>query len=667
MDVRNYGYRIVENEWIMMPDGCRLAARIWIPDECHSQPVPAILEYLPYRKRGGTGARDNITFDHFARAGYAGVRVDIRGNGESDGLMEDEYTARELDDGTHVIAWIAKQDWCDGNVGMIGHSWGGFNGLQIAALQPPALKAIITSCSTDDRYNDDIHYMGGCLNNDNTTWSQQMLAYSSRPPDPAIVGDEWRSKWLQRLDNMPMLAANWLRHQRRDEFWKHGSVCEDYSDIKAAVLAVGGWHDCYTNAIPRLLEGLTSPAKGIIGPWEHAYPHLARVTPGFDFLGEAVRWWDFWLKGINNGVDRDPALRAYLMEAATPSVKNGIRHGHWVKEDIWPAPSISPLVFHTAENGGLDSSASDDGEVTISTPQDTGLAFGNFCPGMRVDDELPGDQRDDDAKSVLFETAPLEEPLTILGFPELELEVACDRPVGFVAARLCDVAPDGASTRVSHNPLNLTHRNSHETPEDLQPGAFYKVKFKLCAAGYVFPKGHRIRLALSSTYWPALWPTPEAATLTLRLAGSSLTLPARQSYSSEITMPETPALPDNGFTILRPADNERVWERDDLTGEVFMEIRDDLGRQLDEANGLENDSHARHSYWIRPDDPLSARTEGAWTFEFQREDWQVRTETLTRMTSSPTSFRLEGYLRAFEGDQLLFEKNWDEEIPRDHV
>ncbi|MEP4312819.1 MAG: CocE/NonD family hydrolase C-terminal non-catalytic domain-containing protein, partial [Anderseniella sp.] len=331
------------------------------------------------------------------------------------------------------------------------------------------------------------------------------------------------------------------------------------------------------------------------------------------------------------------------------------------------APSIRPVVFHPTENGVLGTSPGDDGEVTISTPQDTGLAFGNFCPGMRVDDELPGDQRDDDAKSVLFETAPLEDPLTILGFPELELEVACDRQVGFVVARLCDVAPDGASTRVSHNPLNLTRHNSHETPEELQAGTFYKVKFKLCAAGYVFPKGHRIRLALSSTYWPALWPAPEAATLTLRLAGSSLSLPVRQSFASEITMPQTPALPDNGFTILRPADNERVWERDNRTGEVFMEIRDDLGRQLDDANGLETDSQARHSYWIKPDDPLSARTEGAWTFEFQRGDWQVRTETLTRMTSSATSFRLEGYMRAFEGDQLLFEKNWDEDVPRDHV
>jgi putative CocE/NonD family hydrolase len=192
MDAANYGYRVLENEYIPLSDGCRLAARIWLPDDVHSHPVPAILEYIPYRKRGGSDQRDDITYPHFARHGYAGLRVDIRGNGESDGLMTGEYTEQELADGTEVIAWIAAQPWCDGNVGIIGHSWGGFNGLQIAALDPPALKAIITSCSTDDRYADDIHYMGGCLNNDNTTWSQQMLYYSSRPPDPALLGERWR-------------------------------------------------------------------------------------------------------------------------------------------------------------------------------------------------------------------------------------------------------------------------------------------------------------------------------------------------------------------------------------------------------------------------------------------------------------------------------------------
>ena len=293
----NHGYRVLENEWVTLADGTRLAARIWLPDETYSAPVPAILEYLPYKKRGGTEDRDDETFGHFAQHGYAGVRIDIRGNGESDGFMEDEYTAQELSDGAEAIAWIAEQDWCDGNVGIIGISWGGFNGLQIAALRPPALKAVVTVCSTDDRYADDIHYMGGCLLNDNLTWSQQMLNYSSRPPDPEILGEQWRARWIERLEAMPFLAANWLKHQRRDDFWRHGSVCEDYGDIEIPVLAVGGWYDAYTNAVPRLLAGLTSPAKGIIGPWEHRYPQIAKVTPRIDFLGESVRWWDRWLEG----------------------------------------------------------------------------------------------------------------------------------------------------------------------------------------------------------------------------------------------------------------------------------------------------------------------------------------------------------------------------------
>ena len=665
MDARNYGYRIVENEWIGMSDGCRLAARIWLPDESHSKPVPAIVEYLPYRKRGGTTGRDNITFDHFSRAGYAGVRVDIRGNGESEGLMDDEYTAIELSDGTEIISWIAAQDWCDGNVGMIGHSWGGFNGLQIAELQPPALKAVVLSCFTDDRYNDDIHYMGGVLNNDNTTWSQQMLAYSSRPPDPDIVGEKWRDMWLHRLESMPLLAANWLRHQRRDSFWKHGSVCENYSAVKAAVLAVGGWYDCYTNSIPRVLEGLKSPAKGIIGPWEHAYPHLVKVTPGIDFLNEALRWFDRWLKGQQNGVDREPQLRAYLLEAAQPSVKNGPRYGNWVGEACWPSPSIGVKTLYPHADGTLSDAPSRLGEIPVSTSQDTGLECGNFCPGMRVDDELPGDQRYDDAKSVTFDTEPLQDPLAILGFPEIELELSCDKQVGFIVARLCDVGSDGASTRVSYNPLNLTRRKSQELPEAVVPGEVFKVRFRLCASGYVFRKGHRIRLTLSTTYWPALWPAPEVAIVTVRLSGSSVDLPVRRVFTDELAMPAPPELPANGFEVMRAASNERVNTQDPDTGEVFMEIRDDLGRQRDSASRLEMESKARHTYWIMPDDPLSAKTEAAWTVEYRRDDWNIRTETMTRMTSSATTFRLQGSLQAYEAEALLFEKTWDEEIPRD--
>ncbi len=228
---------------ITLADGCRLSARAWMPADAMAEPVPAILEYLPYRKRDGTVARDALTHPWFAARGYACLRVDMRGTGDSDGLMADEYTAQELADAVDVINWIAAQDWCSGTVGMMGISWGGFNGLQVAALAPEPLKAVITLCSTDDRYADDIHYKGGCLLNENLGWGATMLSYSSRPPDPMIVGDRWRQMWLDRLENEPFLPATWLRHHRRNYYWQHGSVCGDFTSSKAATLAIGGWGD----------------------------------------------------------------------------------------------------------------------------------------------------------------------------------------------------------------------------------------------------------------------------------------------------------------------------------------------------------------------------------------------------------------------------------------
>ncbi|MGA9251864.1 MAG: CocE/NonD family hydrolase, partial [Roseobacter sp.] len=258
---------------ITLSDGCRLSARLWKPKDAHDDPVPVLLEYLPYRKRDGTCARDALTHPWFAARGYACLRVDMRGNGDSEGLMEDEYTPQELSDAVEVINQMAAEAWCNGRVGMMGISWGGFNGLQVAALDPAPLKAVITLCSTVDRYCDDIHYKGGCLLNENLGWGATMWSYSSRAPDPALRAD-WRELWLQRLENEPFLPSLWLRHQRRDAYWQHGSVIEDYSAIKAKVLAIGGWGDAYKNAVPQLVEALPG-AKGIVGPWVHKYPHFA--------------------------------------------------------------------------------------------------------------------------------------------------------------------------------------------------------------------------------------------------------------------------------------------------------------------------------------------------------------------------------------------------------
>src|SRR5680860_447009 len=290
-----------------MSDGCRLAAKIWMPVDAEADPVPAVLEYIPYRKRDFKAVRDAEIHGFFASCGYAGVRVDLRGSGDSEGILRDEYLQQELDDGLEVLRWLAAQPWCTGEVGMFGLSWGGFNGLQIAALQPPELKAIVTVCSSDDRYVDDVHYMGGCLLTDNLSWASTMFAYNSCPPDPEVVGERWRDMWLERLEGSGLWILNWLEHQRRDEYWLHGSACEDFSSIKCPVYAVSGWADGYSNTVFRLLENLEVPRKGLLGSWGHKYPHLGGPGPTIALPLPGNLWWARVRRGAGTCGPRIPA------------------------------------------------------------------------------------------------------------------------------------------------------------------------------------------------------------------------------------------------------------------------------------------------------------------------------------------------------------------------
>ena len=507
--VRNFphGVKEIENLWIPMSDGCRLAARVWMPDGAEKGPVPAILEYLPYRKRDGTAVRDQLTHPYFAGYGYACFRVDMRGSGESDGLMEDEYTAQEQADCLDVIDWIAAQPWSNGRVGMIGISWGGFNGLQVAWYQPEALKAVITLCSTDDRYADDIHYKGGCILNENLGWAATMLSYSSRPPDPAIVGEAWRAAWLERLEINPLLSHRWLGHQHRDAYWKHGSICEDFSRITAAVLAVGGWGDAYSNAVPRLVSGIGGPSRGIIGPWAHKYPHFAIPDPKIGFLQEALRWWDRWLKDEPTGVEDDPAFRTYIQDGVPPQTMYTERPGRWVADDGWPGSNGEIKVLKLGKRTLADEGG-EGHELSICSPVSTGGDSGEYCI-IWLGPEFPGDQNEDDGGSLCFESEPYDDAIDIFGAPVAELELVSDQPVAQTIVRLNDVAPDGAATRITYGVLNLCHRDSHEHPELLEPGKSYRVRVQLDDIAWRLPAGHRLRLALSHLLLAAYLAKPE--------------------------------------------------------------------------------------------------------------------------------------------------------------
>lgn len=662
------GVREIENLFIPLGDGTRLAARIFLPEDAEANPVPAILEYLPYRKRDGTAERDARTYPYFAGHGYAGVRVDIRGSGESDGLLDDEYSAREHADCVEVIAWIARQRWCSGAVGMMGISWGGFNGLQVAALRPPALKAVITLCSTDDRYADDIHFMGGALLTGKLGWGSTMFGGITRPPDPAVVGERWREMWLARLRGLPLFVDLWLKHQRRDAFYKHGSVCEDFSAIACPVYAIGGWTDGYTNAIPRLLAGLTVPRLGLIGPWAHKYPHFATPEPRMGFLQEALRWWDKWLKGVETGVMEAPMLRAYMMDSVRPSPCNATRPGRWVAEPSWPAPGVAVRTLFLAGTG-LAEAAGPEVALSCASPESLGVQAGAWCPYGTAADE-PGDQRADDAGSVVFDTAPLAERLELLGAPALLIELAADRVCAKLVARLCDVHPDGASTRVSYGVLNLTHRDGHENPQPLAIGERTRVRLQLNDCGYSFPPGNRIRVALSTTYWPITWPTPERVTLTLYAGAATVSLPVRAPRAEDALLGELPpprSAPPERRTMLRAGKSERIAGRDDCSGESFTRSLDDTGDVRIDAHGLEVGSIRRNEYRIRDQEPLSARAETSWTHTVGRGAWRTRTETRTVMTATADAFLIHAEAMAYEGDALVWSRRWDTSTPRDMV
>ncbi|MDZ4097033.1 MAG: CocE/NonD family hydrolase, partial [Paracoccaceae bacterium] len=558
---------------IVMPDGCRLSARVWMPEDAHDAPVPAVLEYIPYRKRDGTLPRDETMHPIMAGQGYACVRVDMRGNGDSEGLMADEYTAQELSDAVAVIDWLALQPWCSGAVGMMGKSWGGFNSLQTACLRPAALRAVISVCSTTDRFADDVHFKGGCLLGENLGWGAVMLSYSSRPADPALRED-WREDWLARLAAQPFLAPRWARHQTRDAYWKHGSVCEDWAAITVPVLSIGGWADNYMNTVGHLLENLHAPVKGIIGPWVHQYPHMAVPGPRIGFLAEALRWWDRWLKGVENGADRDPALRAYMLQSEPPDASIAHRAGHWLAEATWPSSRVTRQVLALSPDGILGG-AGGDLAVTIKTPQHLGLHTGEFFP-MGLNGEMPGDQAADDALSVYFETAPLTAPLALLGQARLKLRLGCDKPFAFVVARLCDVAPDGTSVRICHGMLNLRHRDSMQAPTPVPQDVPFAAEVVLDLAGYCIAPGHRLRLALSTTYWPFLWPSPKAASLTLHEA--SLDLPVHAGGDATEWVPPPPeSAPGWKHRLLRKGHAARRIETDLIGGETVLVIEDDSG------------------------------------------------------------------------------------------
>lgn len=662
-----YPVDITENILVPMPDGTQLAAKLWRPRG--AGPVPVILEYLPYRKREGMRTRDQKMHGWLAGNGYACVRLDIRGSGDSQGLITDEYSEQELEDGCAAIAWIAAQDWCDGQVAMFGLSWSGFNGLQIAARRPPALRTVIAAGFTDDRYATDVHYVGGCLSKDNFDWSSTMLASNALPPDPEIVGPDWRAMWLDRLAHYKPWILTWLAHQRRDSYWKHGSVCEDFSAITVPVMAVSGWADNYSEAVPRLLAGLTAPCQGLVGPWAHSFPNDVTVEPAIGWLQEVRRWCDHWMKGIDTGIMQEPKYRVWMQESLPPATCYSERPGRWVAEAAWPSDRIEARRLCLNAGGTLDDRPGPVAALPVCSPLWVGNGAGEI--GRYGDAaDWPTDQRTDDGGSLVFVTAPLPARCEILGAPRLHLRFSVDKPLALAAVRLNDVRPDGQSTRVTFGCLNLTHRDSHEHASLLEPGRIHEAVIELDDIAHAFPAGHRIAVSVSTTYWPICWPSPELATLAVMAGDSWLELPVRPADPADADLrPYGPAqVAASTPTIYHPMEPavRRSVSRDLLTGDIVVDFPRWTYKQemTDIRQTVVSDAMAR--YRITDGQPLSAVCETATNVVLHRPDGVFAHHATGRLSCDATHFRVEVALRVTENGVTVADHTWDERIPRDH-
>ncbi|WP_116083452.1 CocE/NonD family hydrolase [Tropicimonas sp. IMCC34011] len=638
---------------ITLSDGTKLTARLWLPEAPAADRVPVVLEWIPYRQSDGTALADSMMHGYFAESGIAACRVDIRGSGNSEGLLHDEYLKQEQDDALEVIDWLSRQDWCNGNVGMIGISWGGFAGLQIAARRPPALKAIVTACSTDDRYRDDVHFMGGGLLIDGMQWGAGLFTQLCRPPDPAHAGESWRDLWMSRLDAVEPPLSRWMAHMERDAFWRHGSVCENYGDIDCAVYAVGGWVDGYTDPILRLMENLSGPRKALIGPWTHMYPTWGQPGPQIGFLQECMRWWRHWLLGEETGIMDEPMLRLWVGRDPVPDANDPKIDGDWIGVDSWPADA--PVTTLHADDLRLSGTpVPDQAEMLLDTPLTVGSAGGEWCPldGGGNGPEFAGDAAIDDGLSLCFDTPRLADPLHLVGNATLRLRLAFDGPRALLAIRLNEVRPDGTVARITF----ALHRL--ERPEGIAPGEMCEVALPIKSVAHAFAPGSRLRLSLSTSYWPMVW--PEAGDNAIRIAPGALRLdlpgmPRDARHDLSPFEEAIHAMPVPSADLATGEETRDVtWNL--VTGEqTIVSARSPSTRQID---GLNITTEGGHDYAIMPGDGTSARAGFQFAETYEREGWRVRIETDTQVFWQGGKLTLASRASAMEGDREVYARHW---------
>lgn len=659
-----YGMAMRE-AWIPLPDGVRLAADLYVPTGARpGQRFPVLLEYLPYRKTESRG-RNWPLYSYFVARGYIVARVDIRGSGNSeDTLIPYEYSDIELDDGEQVIGWLARQPWSTGAIGMFGISWGGFNSIQLAGRHPPALKAFVAVDATDDLYQEDVHYIDGVMHLD--SWEMGQELDNGRPGAPDYVMDE--AFFRDRFDREPWMLT-WKREQRDGPFWDRASWRDREAKITVPGYHIGGWYDGYRDVIPRMLQNAGGPVKALIGPWNHTFPHEPYPRPGIEWRYEAVRWFDYWLKKIDTGILQEPKFAVYVRDWHPPGPYLDYAPGHWRWEDGWPIARTQQRVLHLRDDHTLG-----DADAATTTHRL------RYVPGVGIEaggpvmwwGDVAHDQRPTDAYSLVYDTAPLDAPLEILGLPHALLQVSADAPRANWFVRVSDVAPDGTVTQVAGAGFNGSHRRSAREPELIRPGETFPLDIELHFTSWVFPKGHRIRVAVNNAMWPMMWPSPHPMTTALAIGGpkgARVVLPVIPPADRPVPhfLPPTEGPKLAGYEDLDTGTSSGYGEisevrRNPQTGEITAVATN--GSRTRYPWGTEHFSE-RIEHATSDAHPEQTSMTGTYSTEVELPGRKLLWETRSVFRSDADGYAYEYERRVYENGRLLREKRWTQRFPRD--
>lgn len=663
---------------IRVRDGIELSANLWlpVPEAGGASRFPAILELIPYRKDDWRANADEARGRYLAGRGYGFCRVDVRGTGRSGGIADDEYTEAETLDGYELVEWLAAQPWSSGAVGMWGISYGGFTAIQVAALRPPHLRAIVPIYATDDRYTDDVHYIGGAKTaSELSQYAVAQVATNALPPLPAPAGEDWRAAWRERLERTPVWLLRWLRERDDGPYWRRGSLAPDWSRIEAPMLLIGGWMDGYVTSPLRMLERCTAPRRAIVGNWVHEFPDEGYPGPNLDWLHEMVRFFDHWLKGVDDGVMDEPALTWFERTWAAPEPFPATWPGRWRaaaapplhgtgRATLWLTTGDRPLHGRLAADPPLAA-----GVATFPHRATVGTRAGLSWGAGSVPNGLARDLRPDESLVPVFETEPLAAPLAILGEVVAEVAVSASMSSAILVARLSAVAPDGTPIQVAAGILDLAHRHGHDRSEPLVPGRIERVRIALRAAGFRFEPGQRVRLSLASSAWPVVFPSPLPGSITVHLGtdaavASRLILPLAPDPALDLPVPAFRTAMPELDTVGSGRDDPPTWSvtEDVLAGTVTVVMFDGGESTLEDGDSLAGSEG--HRFVVSDADPATAIMASEVRTRLRRAGHEIVVEVDSTTIGSVEAFSCAGEIRVDLDGERFFDRTWSEAFPR---